>query len=367
MSYAPSSMQLNTRTLVQIIRTQTEIAKLGLDLGGVMAFVAERVQTMMKANGAVVELAEGEEMVYRAGSGICAAQLGLRLKHKGSLSGLCVDMGSVLRCDDAEIDSRVDREACRRVGFRSMMVAPLKHAGIAVGVLKVTGATVAAFNNADAEILELMSEVVSASMFHTARYGANDLYVQATLDALTGLPNKALFFDRLRQVFHLAQRQATKLGVLLLDVDSLSAINETCGYRAGDAAIQEVGGRIRKTARRSDTVARIGDDEFAVILPGVGGLSDVEIQAGRIVETVQTPFSFEERDLDLDVSVGMAIFPEAGADIIALIAHARKALADAKRARAKPREAEVQESGPKIVPLLAPLAPPMPKPAARVQ
>ena len=366
MSYAPSSMQLNTRTLVQIIRTQTEIAKLGLDLGGVMAFVAERVQSMMKANGAVVEIAEGDEMVYRAGSGICAAQLGLRLKRKGSLSGLCVDMGTVLRCDDAEIDSRVDREACRRVGFRSMIVAPLIHADIPVGVLKVTGANVAAFNAADAEILELMCEVVVASMFHTARYGANDLYVQATLDSLTGQPNKALFYDRLRQVFHLAQRQATKLGVVLLDVDSLSAINETCGHRAGDAAIQEVGARIRRTARRSDTVARIGDDEFAVILPGIGGLTDVEIQAGRIVETVQTAFSFEQRDLDLGVSVGMAIYPDAGVDITAVISHARKALHDAKRARTK--KPEVHESAPVIVAaLVTPFPEAMAKPQARVQ
>lgn len=357
MSYAPSSMQLNTRTLVQIIRTQTEIAKLGLDLGGVMAFVAERAQAMMRANGAVVELAEGDEMVYRAGAGICAAQLGLRLKRKGSLSGLCVDMGTVLRCDDSEIDSRVDREACRRVGFRSMIVAPLKHAGITVGVLKVTGANVATFNNADAEILELLSEVVAASMFHTARYGANDLYVQSTLDSLTGLPNKALFFDRLRQVFHLAQRQATKLGVLLLDVDSLNAINETCGYRAGDAAIQEVGARVRRTARRSDTVARVGDDEFAVILPGVGGLADVEIQAGRIVETVQTPFSFEERALDLGVSVGISIFPEDGADVIALIANAKKKLHDAKRARLKPKNPE-PASAPTMVALVTPIVQP---------
>jgi predicted signal transduction protein with EAL and GGDEF domain len=85
------------------------------------------------------------------------------------------------------------------------------------------------------------------------------------------------------------------------------------------------------------------------------------------VETVQTPFSFEERDLDLGVSVGMAIFPEAGADIIALVAHARKALAESKRARAKPREAEVPDSGTRLVPLVTPLMQPLPPTAARVQ
>ena len=76
--------------LLSLIRTQTEIAKLGLDLGGVMALVAERAQKLTLADGAVVELAEGDEMVYRAACGSAEPQLGLRLKRAGSLSGLCV-------------------------------------------------------------------------------------------------------------------------------------------------------------------------------------------------------------------------------------------------------------------------------------
>jgi len=88
-----SPAQPSSGILLEIVRTQTEIAKLGLDLGGVMAFVTERVQQMTGANGAVVELAEGDEMVYRTGSGIAAKQLGLRLKRQGSLSGLCVERG----------------------------------------------------------------------------------------------------------------------------------------------------------------------------------------------------------------------------------------------------------------------------------
>jgi GGDEF domain-containing protein len=93
----------------------------------------------------------------------------------------------------------------------------------------------------------------------------------------------------------------------------------------------------------------------------------VEIQAGRIVETVQTAFSFEEHDLDLGVSVGMAIFPEAGADITALIAHARGALGNAKRARLKPKDPEPRASEPRIFPLLTPLTQVLTKPAAGVQ
>jgi len=332
MNYAAMN-QPSSRTLLEIIRVQTEIARLGLDLGGVMSLATERVQAMLKANGAVVEFVDGEEMVYRAGSGVCAAQLGLRLKRNGSLSGLCVDMASVLRCDDAEIDSRVDREACRRGGLRSMLVAPLKHAGVAIGVFKVTAPSVAAFTNADAEVLELMCELIAASMFHAARYGASDLYMQATHDALTGLPNKALFYDRLRQSLELAQRQAARVGILLLEMSSLADTNALLGHRAGNAAVQETGARIRKTARRSDTVARVAEDGFAVVLPGVGGQGDAEIQARRLAETVPLPFDFEGRMIEPAIDIGLAVFPDHGKDITALMGAVKKAADEARRAR----------------------------------
>lgn len=116
---APSKM-----ALLEIIRTQTEIAKAGMDLGNVMALVAERTQQLTNAVGAVVELAEGDDMVYRAASGSAASQLGLRIGREGSLSGLCVRERKILVCDDSETDERVDREACRKVGLRSMIVVP---------------------------------------------------------------------------------------------------------------------------------------------------------------------------------------------------------------------------------------------------
>ncbi|MFP4906292.1 hypothetical protein ACLFKT_45795, partial [Paraburkholderia sp. BR14261] len=94
--------QLDNATLLEIIKAQSDIAKLGLDLGGVMAYVAERTEQLTRAQGAVVELAEGEDMVYRAASGNVANLLGLRLARETSLSGLCVREGEILRCDDSE-------------------------------------------------------------------------------------------------------------------------------------------------------------------------------------------------------------------------------------------------------------------------
>ena len=325
---APSS-----ETLLAIVRAQTEIAKLGLDLGGVMNFVTERVQQLTHADGAVVELAEGDEMVYRASSGIAATLLGLRLKRNGSLSGLCVETGDILRCEDSETDPRVDREACRRVGLRSMIVTPLRHIDTTVGVLKVVGATANAFTDDNIRALELMSELIAAAMFHAARHETGELYLLATRDSLTGLPNRALFYDRLRQAINLAQRSSGTLGILNLDLNDLKPINDRYGHRAGDAAIREAALRMNRTARCSDTVARVGGDEFAVILPSINSKADAERLGMRIVEQVREPFEFEGRSLDLDISVGAAVLPDDGVEMTALIDRADQAMYEAKRIR----------------------------------
>jgi hypothetical protein len=107
----PPSPEPTPAQLLAIIRSRTEIAKPGLDLQGVMQMVARDAQALTGASGAVVELAEGDEMVYRAVSGIASSQLGLRLRRDHSLSGLTVQMGTPLRCDDCEVDPRVDRDA----------------------------------------------------------------------------------------------------------------------------------------------------------------------------------------------------------------------------------------------------------------
>lgn len=333
MDRAAQSALPTSQTLLEIVRAQTEIAKLGLDLGGVMAFVTERVQRLTRASGAIVELAEGEEMVYRAASGSAANQLGLRLARRGSLSGLCVEQGEVLCCDDSESDPRVDREACRRVGLRSMLVTPLKHLDTVVGVLKVASPELAAFSEGDVQTLALMSELIAAAMFHAAQHETSELYIRATRDALTGLPNRALFYDRLRQSFLLAQRNAAKLGILNLDLDRLKPINDTYGHRAGDAAIREAAQRMARVARKSDTVARVGGDEFAVILPDIASRADAEAQSQRLTEEVRSPFAFEGQKLDLAVSIGVAIFPEDATDMTALIDRADQSMYETKRRR----------------------------------
>ena len=113
------------------------------------------------ADGGVVELVEGDEMVAGAVSGAAAGSLGVRLSRAASLSGLCVRQGVPLMSEDTETDPRVDREACRRLGVRSMIAVPLIHRGYAVGVLKVVSSQDSHFKDSDQTILELMGGFIT--------------------------------------------------------------------------------------------------------------------------------------------------------------------------------------------------------------
>jgi diguanylate cyclase (GGDEF)-like protein len=309
--------ELSAEGLLDIIDVQTEIVKLGPDFSGIINLVARQAQEITGASGAIVELAEDDDMVYRAATGIASGQLGLRLKRESSLSGLCIATGEVLHCQDSDTDERVDREACRRVGLRSMIVAPLLFHEAAVGALKVASSVPRFFTQDHLCTLKLISE----------------LYHRATHDMLTGLANRALFYDRLRQ--HLAQlrRKPAPLGLLMLDMDGLKTINDTYGHRAGDAAIREMAQRAMSAAREADTVARLGGDEFAVILPDVQGRDLLHLAAKRITGEVCRPFSFEEHELPLGVSVGGALFPEDAENLDALIESADKRMYAVKRER----------------------------------
>jgi len=328
-----SNVSTDPYILMEIIRLQTEIAKQGLDLSGVVQAVVERIPSFTNAEGAIVEYVEGDEMVYRGASGFVAPLMGTRVKRDASLSGLCVRLGQVLRSDDVILDPRVDAAPYEEVGVRSMVVAPLKHEGSAVGALKIVSTTTHAFTARDVRVLELMSELIAAAMYYAARNETSALYQQATHDSLTGLANRSLFFDRLRNRVSPGRRQLEPLGILIADMDGLKRINDTYGHRAGDAAIREIALRISRIPRKSDIVARLGGDEFGVILGEISDRSDLLMIVERISQQTDQPFRFEGRIINLTASIGHARFPEDGNDVDALLEAADRSMYKMKRNR----------------------------------
>jgi diguanylate cyclase (GGDEF)-like protein len=328
-----STVSLDAAVLLDIIDIQTDIACQGLDLGGVMQLVCQRAATLCRADGAAVELAEGNEMVYRAAAGLARAQLGLRLRRQGSLSGLCVETNDILRCDDAETDPRVDREACRKVGLRSMLVVPLRHEDQSVGVLKIVSSSVNAFGAWHAQVLGLLSTLVGAAIYHAVQNASNDLYYRATHDALTSLANRAQFYDSLRQQLARAARCHGMVAVVYIDMDGLKAINDSLGHRAGDAALCAVASRIGTELRAEDVAARVGGDEFGVILVGVRDRHSVAGKCHALTTAIGAPFEFEGRALPLAASIGFALWPDDGEDMEQLIELADRAMYRVKHGR----------------------------------
>jgi diguanylate cyclase (GGDEF)-like protein len=333
MTDVQSSVSTDPYILMEIIRLQTEIAQLGLDLSGVVNAVVERIPALTNAEGAIVEYTEGDEMVYRGAGGIARALLGTRVKREASLSGLCVREDRILRSDDTLIDPRVDRGPCERAGIRSMVIAPLKHDGQAVGAVKLVSTATYAFTARDVRVLELMSDLVAAAMYYAARNETNALYQQATHDSLTGLANRNLFFDRLRHCISSGRRQIEPLGILVVDMDGLKRVNDSYGHRAGDAALREMALRISRIPRRSDLVARLGGDEFGVILGEISDRNHLLNIVGRVSLETDQPFRFEGRILNLTASIGHARYPEDGKDVDGLLEAADRSMYQMKRSR----------------------------------
>lgn len=165
------SLELAER-LAAIVATQQEIASTRLDLRSVMELVVQRAQELTRAAGAVVEQLEGEELVFRAASGLVKAHLGHRLRIDRSLSGRAVRTGEVLRSDNTEVDPYVDRQAARKIGVGSAIVAPLKHQEKVLGALGVVASTPNAFTDLDVYTLQLMAGFVAGSMSNAADYEA---------------------------------------------------------------------------------------------------------------------------------------------------------------------------------------------------
>ncbi len=148
-----------------------------------MRTVVSRTQDLTHAVGSVIELVDGDEMVYRATSGIVAGREGIRLKVNGSLSGTCVKEGRTLICEDSETDPRVDRAACRNLGVRSMVVVPLRFEEKTVGVLKILSHRPAAFQNRDLETLQLIAGLLSSSMAYASQFEAKQAAEQVATEA----------------------------------------------------------------------------------------------------------------------------------------------------------------------------------------
>ena len=151
-----------------------------------------------------------------------------------------------------------------------------------------------------------------------------------TTDPLTGLPNRLLADDRLHLSVNLAHRDARPIAVLFVDLDRFKRVNDTFGHPVGDDLLQQVASRLRDAIRESDTVARIGGDEFLVVLHAIANPTDAEKVAQSVLDAMTSPFELNGHEVYLGASVGIAVFPEHGDTPELLVSHADLAMYRAK-------------------------------------
>ena len=162
---------------------------------------------------------------------------------------------------------------------------------------------------------------------------AENIQLIAHHDGLTGLPNRLLFNDRLTQLLSLAKRDSSRFALLNIDLDKFKPVNDNFGHAAGDELLKAVGTRIRQQVRESDTVARVGGDEFLVILPDVGTREGALAVAQKIVVAIATPFELgsQHHKVQIGASVGVAMYPTDGSGAEGLLKFADDAMYSAKQ------------------------------------
>jgi diguanylate cyclase (GGDEF)-like protein/PAS domain S-box-containing protein len=155
--------------------------------------------------------------------------------------------------------------------------------------------------------------------------------ILATHDFLTGLPNRVLLKDRISRAMALAKRKDRMIAVMSLDMDEFKQINDNYGHAEGDNLLREIAVRVRKTIQESDTVTRIGGDEFILLAPEVMSENDVEGLARRVLESVRQPFRCKSDTITPTFSIGIALYPRNGVTPEALIASSDQGMYKAKR------------------------------------
>ncbi|GAD21092.1 bifunctional diguanylate cyclase/phosphodiesterase [Acidovorax sp. MR-S7] len=163
-----------------------------------------------------------------------------------------------------------------------------------------------------------------------------ELQQRAYADALTGLPNRLLFEDRLNHALLRLERAnhhrvEDRLAVLFIDLDGFKPVNDSFGHAAGDVILVEAADRLRAQARECDTIARVGGDEFLLLLEDISSTADAIAIARRVLETLTCPFSIEGKDVEISCSIGVVVHPDHG-ERDKLVAHADAAMYAAKRA-----------------------------------
>ncbi|MFD0738450.1 diguanylate cyclase domain-containing protein [Lysobacter koreensis] len=324
--------------------------------GDTASFLDEATATAMeltRATGAVVLLAEpSRELSIAAARGQMACVDEAAFGRGQTLARNAVDSHQTLHSDATDGDARLASGACARHGLHSLIATPLRYGDEVLGVLEVCSSVPCAFDAIDEQGIALIGNALGGALgrqvaldeharllaqlqaaLQTTQAKARKYQDAALYDALTGLPNRAHFTARLEDVCREHQGLPDGFAVLFVDLDGFKAINDLHGHAMGDAVLRATAESLTSSVRGADLVARIGGDEFVVLLCGLrDGARDTPTVASNIVASLARPRTIDGVELVIEASVGWA--PHDGqSDAAAIVAAADAAMYRNKKAR----------------------------------
>ncbi len=258
------------------------------------------------------------------------------IKDKGTNSLLLVVRAlqekTPIFCNDFDSDPKVAHwrlDALQR-GYRSMGIFPLmgNRDDQPVGLFVLYASEPNFFDREEIKLLTELTANVSYALEYIEK--EDKLNHLAYHDALTGLPSRTLFQDRLAQALTNSHRHGNRLGVLFIDLDNFKNINDSLGHHAGDILLKQVAARFSTCMREGDTVARLGGDEFVVILGSIASEDDAWMVSQKILKLMTKPITIEGHELIVTCSIGIALYPKDGEDVKTLLQSADGALYLAK-------------------------------------
>lgn len=272
---------------------------------------------------------DGIEIRHAVGSG-WNVRAGQRYPREQSLTRHVAER-EVLEAEDLDASAWADDSARENAPWRAYVAIRLRVGDGIYGALAFAAKRPRApLSQLDRDLVQMAGLFVAAALERIA--SRERIEALAFTDAVTGLPNRVLFDDRIRQTIAAAKRYDRGFSVMYLDVDHFKRVNDDLGHAAGDEALKALGARLRETLRESDTVARFGGDEFAILQPIADGPADAADLARKIVAAVQRPIGIDGGERAIHVSIGIALYPQDATTVEELMALADRALYAAKRA-----------------------------------
>lgn len=220
------------------------------------------------------------------------------------------------------------RELLDRESLRTCWVMPIVSEGETLGALQIFTSLSTGPTEADARVMRMIADQAAIAIEHQDLL--ERLQFQSMHDPLTGLPNRLLLDDRLQNAVYRAHRASVRVGLFLINIDRFKVINDTLGHGCGDELLRQLSQRLAQSFRGSDTVARIGADEFAILTPDIRTRESAMIVSDKLLSVISEPITIAGREIAATASIGAAVYPDDAADQSALRRSADRALARAK-------------------------------------